>query len=176
MQIRLSPTGKTKAPSKAPSKAPKKASKKRETGVAASGPDHPTSTNVSSPVQAASRRRVEQKNNAQPELELHRNGYFRDDFVVDDDEDGSLDETDDESEDGFGPIREKGRSRSVPKRPLGPPITIDDKLERLNSIHRMVVENFLQNAKELSQKVSFPTLNISHGTVLKTIRSLLRRP
>lgn len=156
LQIRLSPTGKTKAPSKAPSKAPKEASKKRETGVAASGPDHPTSTNVSSPIQAASRRRVKQKSNAQPELELHRNGYFRDDFVVDDDEDGLLNDTDDESQDGFGPIREKGRSRSVLKRPLGPPITIDDKLERLNSIHRMVVDDFLQNAKELSQKVSFP--------------------
>ena len=152
LQIRLSPTGKTKAPSKAP----KKVSNKRETGVAASHPDHPTSTNVSSPIQAASRRRVKQKGSAQTELALHRNGYFGDNLVVDDNEDGLFNETEDGSEDGFGPIREKGQSRNVPKRPLGPPITIDDKLERLNPIHAMVVEDFLQNAKELSQKVNFP--------------------
>lgn len=152
LQIRLSPTGKTKAPSKAP----KKVSTKRETGVAASHPDYPTSTNVSSPIQAASRRRVKQKGSAQTELALHRNGHFGDNLVVDDNEDGSFNETEDGSEDGFGPIREKGQSRNVPKRPLGPPITIDDKLERLNPIHGMVVENFLQNAKELSRKVNFP--------------------
>ncbi len=148
LQIRLSPTGKTRDPNKAP----KKVSKKRETGVAASRPD-PTSTNVSSPVQAASLRRIKQRSNAQPRLDLHRNIHRHDDDVVDDDEDGSLNETDDESEDGFAPIREMGKSRRVSKRPLGPPITIDEKLEKLNSIHRMVVENFLQDAKELSQKV-----------------------
>lgn len=89
---------------------------------------------------------------------MHRNGYSCDDFVVNDDENGSLDETEDGSEDGFGfaPIREKGQSRGIPRKPLGPPITIDEKLERLNPIHEMVVENFLRNAKELSQKVSFP--------------------
>ena len=148
LQIRLSPTGKTKDPNRAP----KKASKKRETGVAASRPDYFTSTNVSSPVQEASRRRVKQQSGLEP----HRNDYSRDEFSVDYDEVGSFHETEDESEDGFGPIREKGQSRSVPKRPLGPPITIDEKLERLNEIHRDVVENFLQNAKELSQNVSFP--------------------
>lgn len=152
LQVRLSPTGKTKDPNKAP----KKVSKNRETGVAASRPDCPTSTNVSSPIQAASRRRVKHKKYAQPELELHRNVYCGEDFVVDDDEDGSFNATEDESEDGFGPIREKGQSRSVAKKPLGPPITIDEKLERLHIIHRMVVDDFLQNAKELSQKVSSP--------------------
>ena len=152
LQIRLSPpTGKAKDLNKAP----KKASTKRETGVAVSLSDCPASTNVSSPVQAASRRRVLQKKNPQPELELHRSVYCHDDFVVDDGEDGSFRETEDESEDGFSPIREKGQSRSVPKRPLGPPITIDEKLGRLHHIHRMVVEDFLQNAKDLSQKVSF---------------------
>lgn len=152
LQIRLSPSGKTKHSNQAP----KKASKKRETGVAASRPDLPTSTNVSSPIQAASRRRVKQKSDAQPELKLHGKVHSWNDIVVDDDDDGSFNGTGDESEDGFGPIREKGQSRNLPKRPLGPPITIDEKLERLNTIHRMVVEGFLQNAKELSQKVSLP--------------------
>ncbi len=122
--------------------------------MAASRLDCPTSTNVTSPLQAASKRRFKQNINAQPELELHRNVYGRDDSVPDDDEDSLFHETEDESEDGFDPIREKGQSRSVPKRSLGPPITIDEKLERLNSIHRMVVEDFLDNAKELSQKVN----------------------
>ena len=150
LQIRLSPSGKTKDLKNAS----KQISKKRETGVAASRLDYPTSTNVSSPVQAVSRRRVKQNGNAQPELKLHRNGYCHDDFVVDDNDDGPLLETEDESEDGFGPIREKEQSQNVSTRSLGPPITIDEKLERLNSIHRMVVEDFLQSAKELSQKVS----------------------
>ncbi len=122
--------------------------------MAASRLDCPTSTNVSSPLQAASKRRVKQNFNPQPELELRRNVYGRDDSVPDEDEDGPCHETEDESEDGFGPIREKGQSRSVSKRSLGPPITIDEKLERLNNIHRMVVEDFLNNAKELSQKVN----------------------
>lgn len=152
LQILLSPTGKTKNPKKA-SKNP---SKDRETGVAASRSDCPTSTNVSSPIPAASRRHVKQKSNAQPDLELHTNGYCLDDFVVDDNQDGSFNETEDESEDGFGPIREKGQSRVVTKRPLGPPITIDEKLERLPFIHRMVVDDFLRSAKDLSQKVSSP--------------------
>ena len=142
LQIRLSPKGKTKDPNKAS----KKASKKSESEV--------TSTNVSSPVQTASRRHIKQRSNAQTELELRKNGYYRDDFVVDDDEYGSFDGTEHESEDGFGPIREKGSSRGASKRPLGPPITIDEKLKKLNDIHRMVVDNFLQNARDLSQKVS----------------------
>lgn len=152
LQIRLSPSGKK---TRDPNNASKQTIKKRETGVAASRLDYPASTNVSSPVQAVSRRRVKQNTNAQPEPQIHKNGYCHDDFVVDDDDDeGPLLETEDESEDGFGPIREKEQSQNTSKRSLGPPITIDEKLERLNSIHRMVVEDFLQNAKELSQKVS----------------------
>ena len=150
LQIRLSPNGKISDPNRVTTHA----SNKRETGVAASRLDYPTSTNISSPIQAASRRRVKQKNSAQPELRFHKNGYCLDDFVVEDD-DGQFLETEDESEDGFGPIRDSKQSQSVLKRALGPPITIDEKLERLNAIHRMVVEDFLQNAKELSQKVSF---------------------
>lgn len=147
LQIRLSPTGKTKDPNKAQ----QKAIRKRETGVAASRPEYP-STNVSSPIQEASRRRIKQQSGLQP----HRNVKSHDDSAEEDDDDRTFHEKEDESEDGFGPIREKGQPRSVSKRPLGPPITIDEKLEMLNDIHRMVVEGFLTNAKELSQSVSFP--------------------
>ena len=135
LQIRVSPIGKTENPNKASRKAT----------------DGPTSTNVSSPVQAAARRRIKQNNQRDPGL--HKNTYSRDDFVVDDD-DGSFMETEDESEDGFDSIPVKGQTWGRAKKPLGPPITIDEKLERLNDIHRMVVEDFLENAKELSQKVT----------------------
>ena len=121
--------------------------------MAASRSDYPLSTNISSPIPAASRRRVKQKSNAQPNPQLHNNGYSRDDFVVDDDTDGPLLETEDESEDGFGPIRDKGQPRNLSRRSLGPPITIDEKLQRLNKIHRLVVDDFLDAAKDLSQKV-----------------------
>ncbi|KAK4695781.1 bloom syndrome protein, partial [Lecanoromycetidae sp. Uapishka_2] len=85
IQIRMSPTGKAKAPMKAPQKSSKKAPKKSGTGVAAAHPDYPASTNVSSPIQAASRRRVGHTAKATPEPGLYRNGYAQDGFVVDDD-------------------------------------------------------------------------------------------
>ena len=131
--------------------------------MAASRPD-PTSTNVSSPAQAISTRCVRQKNNAQPELELHRKVYSCDDFVANDDDDGSFHATRDESEDGFEPIRENRQSKSLRKRSLGPPITIDEKLERLNDVHQMVVEDFLRSAKDLSQKVRSPRHQLRQGT------------
>lgn len=145
----MSPTGKTK------SKAPKK---KRETGVVASHPDFPASTNVSSPVQAASRRRAKQTSKALPTLELHKYRYSRnDDFVASDDEnEGAVDEADNDSEEEFEPERVKGKVRSVSKRPLGPPITTDEKIERLNDIHQVVVEGFLSAAKDEGRRVSPP--------------------
>ena len=171
LQIRLSPTGKARELNKAP----KRAAKKRETGVAASRLDLPTSTNVSSPIQAVAKRHTKQKSIAQPMLQLHRNVYCEDDFVVDDDNDTPFDETEDESEDGFGPIREKGQSRSLSRRSLGPPITIDEKLERLHDVHRAVVEGFLRSAKELSHQVCSTILYINHGKVLKSVRSFSRK-
>ncbi len=142
----MSPTAKIK------SKAPRK---KRETGVAASHPDFPGSTNVSSPVQAASRRRAKQISKAAPTLELHKYRYSRnDDFVASDDEDeGAVNEADNDSEEEFEPERVKGKLRSA-KRTLGPPITTDEKIERLNNIHQMVVEGFLNTAKDEGRRVS----------------------
>jgi len=149
LQIRLSPTGKPKA---------KSVKKKRGTGVAASRPDYPASTNVSSPIQAASRRRAKQTAKSAATLDLHRYEYensLDDNFVVgDDEEDAVIETTEDEFEESFEPVRVKGKPRSVTKRPLGPPITIDEKIERLNRIHQIVVEDFLNTAKQQSQKVS----------------------
>lgn len=128
--------------------------KKRDTGVAAARSDYPTSTNVSSPVQAASRRRLKQVHKAEPATELHKIGYPRDDgFVASDGDDDDINDTEDDS-DGFESINVKGKSRSVAKKGLGPPITTDEKIDRLNPIHQIVVEDFLHNAKQHSQKVS----------------------
>ena len=80
---------------------------------------------------------------ATPEPDHYSNGYVQDGFVVGDD---------DES-DAFEPVREKGKSRSLSKRPLGPPITIDERIANLPQIHQMVVEDFLITARQQCQKV-----------------------
>ena len=135
IQIRVSPN----------SKIPKikKPIKNKGTGVAASRHEYPLSTNVSSPIQAASRRRIAQNKS---DMNPHSNGYSRDDFVV----------SDDEESDGFEPVRKAGKPRITRKRQLGPPITTDQKLEKLNSIHRLVVDDFVGQAKEESARVSHP--------------------
>lgn len=72
----------------------------------------------------------------------------------DEDEEGTVNESDDDSEDDFEPVRVKGKTRKVSRRPLGPPITTDEKIERLNDIHQMVVEEFLDIAKNECRNVS----------------------
>ena len=47
-----------------------------------------------------------------------------------------------------------GKPSKERKRKLGPPITGDGKLNGLNHIHLMVVEDFMAYAKEECQKVS----------------------
>ncbi len=121
--------------------------KKSGTHASAARSDYPTSTNVSSPIQAKSRRRAQQQNEG---VRTQRGYSIDDDFVVPDDEEVSPAESDD----GFEPLREVGKSRPVSKKHPGPPITVDEKMEGLNSIHRAVVEDFLIQAKEESKKVS----------------------
>ncbi len=145
IQIRVSPKSK-KAPADRPVK-------KRGTGVAASKHDCPLSTNISSPIQAASRRRIAQYSNPDPKPDSDSRGYLRDDFVVSDNNTDFLNDSDDDSDDAFEQVRGAGRPRNAKKRALGPPITTDDKLEKLNSIHREVVENFVSAAKDMSEKV-----------------------
>lgn len=82
---------------------------------------------------------------------MEENNNSDEDFVVADDE---MEEAQDDSEDGFEPLREAGTTRSTGKRQLGPPITTDEKLKSLNSIHLAVVEDFLFHAKKQSKKVS----------------------
>jgi len=140
----VSPKGKeprTKTTSKAATK---------RTGVAAAQREYPLSTNVSSPIQAISRRRVARPAHHDEESELHPNGYYRDSFVV---PDNDFDDDDYEDEE-FEPVRVAGRaSKKAARRGLGPPITVDEKMDSLNSTHRMVVEDFLTHATQECQRI-----------------------
>jgi bloom syndrome protein len=119
--------------------------------VAAPDPDYPLSTNVSSPIQARDQRRRRQAGTGGGGHVLHSNGYEKDGFVTSDGDDGQVEESDEEE--AFEPIREAGRPQRIRKRELGPPITTDEKMDRLNEAHRMVVEDFLVRARKECQKV-----------------------
>lgn len=93
---------------------------------------YPQSTLVSSPIQSAHDRRQ-----ARSQQRIKR---------VNDSS------TDDES-DGFEPLRVAGRSRNESGHAVGPPITIDQKMERLDHLHRAVVEDFEVTAKRYLQEV-----------------------
>jgi bloom syndrome protein len=152
LQVRISPRGKGKTQTKTKSK-----KVGNTTGVSRTMPELPMSTNVSSPIQAASKRKAHKPvGNA-----LHTNGYQRDNFVVSDpeDEDYAQEEDDDDESDafetiGFAPVREAGQSRpQKAARRLGPPIQSDGIMDRLDENHRMIVEDFVQHAKKKSQSL-----------------------
>jgi len=69
------------------------------------------------------------------DVELHSNGYERDDFVISDNDAELAEESEEEDEDAFEP---------------------DHKLERLNPTHRMVVDEFMVHAKRECEKVRYP--------------------
>ena len=119
--------------------------------MAAAHSDHPISTNVSSPVQAKSRRQYQQRLKGTRVQNVDADDYgTNDNVVVPDGEEGTCDE----SNDGFEPLREAGKPRKRSKRTLGPPILIDEQLDRLNIIHRAVVEDFFDHAKKKCTDVS----------------------
>jgi bloom syndrome protein len=93
----------------------------------------PQSTMVSSPVQAAQDRRLDRyQYTGAPAAHLSA----------------------DEDSDGFEPIRTTGKPRRANTREMGPPITSDQKLDRLDHMHRVVVEDFQEHAKIMLQDVS----------------------
>lgn len=113
------------------------------------------STMVSSPIQSASDRRQAR---AQKQRSVR------------------LDFSDDES-DGFEPIRESGKQRRQNGHELGPPITADEKMDRLDHLHRAVVEDFEVTAKRYLQDVSI-SVPVVRDVAMKTnnpSRLLLRR-
>ncbi len=90
------------------------------------------------------------------DVELYSNGYKRDDFVISDNDADPAEESEEDDEDAFEPIRQAGVVKSARQRQLGPPITVDHKLERLNPTHRMVVDEFMVHAKRECEKVRYP--------------------
>ena len=144
IQVRSLPSSKDKIPKKS-------LPKKRDTGVAASRPDYPTSTNVSSPVQAASRRKATKTIQSSPVHESQGNKYVKDGFVTSDD-DEYMDEADEDSE-GFEPVRRAGVTLAPRKRQLGPPITTDEKMASLNELHKDIVAMFVQEAERICNDI-----------------------
>ncbi|KAF4630535.1 hypothetical protein G7Y89_g7601 [Cudoniella acicularis] len=66
-----------------------------------------------------------------------------DDFVVDDDD-----------EEPFAPMRSTKRGRAeTPRDKLGPPITGDERLASLPELHRIVVHQFVDEAKALEERI-----------------------
>ncbi|KAL4869058.1 hypothetical protein BDV12DRAFT_88620 [Aspergillus spectabilis] len=91
----------------------------------------PESTNVSSPVQTANRRRL---------------AHYRHNAG-----DGESDS--DRDSDGFERIRVAGRKERNEKKQPGPPITQDHRFDRLDPLHKAVAEDFMVYAKNYCQDV-----------------------
>ncbi len=137
MQIRTTPR-----PPK--TKAPTKLGRKRAAAKA------PLSTNVSSPVQAAAKRKKPSK---AAQRTVVARGYQKDDFVVDDPDDYA-ESSEDDSSDAFAPILVAGQSRRQSTMALGPPITADASLEGLEEIHRDLVDSFVKTASKKAKDIS----------------------
>lgn len=155
LQVRVSPNGNKSVGRAGNGRA------NRAANISTSNIDHPQSTNVSSPVQQAVRRRNNQGRHVPGHVALRSNQYDDDGFVVSDDEGSYGSSTESE---GFEPVREPARKPEKAKRtaatapapaatPLGPPITTDDRVGKLKDVHRVVVEGFVEVAKKQGEKV-----------------------
>lgn len=127
IQVRLSPRGKSKAKPTEKAKKRKKVNASR-TGVKGPTDEQPASTNVSSPLQSRSAARVRRK-------------------VVGSDSEGE------EELDYFEPVRKAGVLRQPKIREMGPPITIDEKIAQLDDGHRLVLQEFVEKAREGVEKI-----------------------
>ena len=143
IQVRVSPNGKAA-----------KRSRAKEKGKLTSRRDYPQSTNVSSPVQAATTRRNIRKAKIPDRIDEDTDGDYDDDPVVDDH--GMMNcEPVYASEDAVESTRSLRKLRTRQRRQLGPPITIDEKIEGLNPTHRYVVDDFMVHATDECKKASF---------------------
>ncbi|KAF2176382.1 hypothetical protein K469DRAFT_645841 [Zopfia rhizophila CBS 207.26] len=136
----------------------KKSTKKRSAGGTTARLEYP-STNISSPVQAASKRRIQrfrydddEDDDYQEEgheARIHRHGgYKRDTFLV---PDNSFDTNDDE--DYFEPVREGKSSVSNKRKQLAPPITVDQRVAGLNDTQKDILEDFMRGAKDMAKRI-----------------------
>lgn len=150
LDVRLTPARTKTAPTKRAKKAKKDDMAAKTRGRA----EMPLSTNVSSPIQAATER-----NTAKRPIQTQRraNQYARDNFVVSDPEDDDYQECDEE-EDAFEFMendQSKPRRRTKPEanRKLGPPISSDEMMSRLSEVQQVAVDGFVESARRKSQKL-----------------------
>ena len=108
---------------------------------------------MSSPVQAATRRRIVQKAEVSDQLDLPFNSYSHNKLLLSDDE-ISIHNSDDESDDPRPQTRGLRAPYGQRKKRLGPPITTDEKIEGLNTTHRLVVDDFMVHATKECRQVS----------------------
>jgi bloom syndrome protein len=92
------------------------------------------STAVTSPLTPSSRGKQPAKQQYEEE----------DDFMAPDSED---------EEDAFEPMSARGRSKPNAVGILGPPITLDDRMAALPEIHRVLIHQFVDEAKKLEEKI-----------------------
>lgn len=145
MQVLASPAAKGKSKT-----APRKARKKGgATGVRAALDDYPASTNVSSPIQPRSKRNV-----ARPARTLE----------------SSEDDEGDQESDGFAPVKEYGAPRIQKKLRMGPPITKDRTLAKLDDAHQHVLGVFMEEARNAVQTI----MNRNNLQQRQVTNSLLR--
>jgi bloom syndrome protein len=150
MNVRMTPA-KAKAPAKKPKKAKQDAGWK-ETAGSRSRADMPLSTNVSSPIQAAEKRKTSRKPMRKGQ---HADEYERDGFVASDPEDDDYNDEDSDAFErmGFAPVRQKGMERVSKRREPGPRIQRDYAMDGLDPTHRDIVEAFVRDAKKMSTKL-----------------------
>ncbi|KAF4337054.1 hypothetical protein FBEOM_9043 [Fusarium beomiforme] len=126
----------------APKKAPKSRSKKGSKASAEDEVSNMPSTYVSSPVDRQKKKsrmiETDQGNTGQAPYSWEEAG-----FVVDDDDD---------YDDAFDNLPQYRPARP-PSRTPGPPISADTDMEDLDEIHRDMVENFVQEAKQIEEKI-----------------------
>jgi len=117
------------------------------TGVSAARNYHPLSTNVSSPIQTASKRRrariIDDEASDDEPNERHANGYAKDGFAV----------SDDNESDAFEPTNVIGIKRNGARRQLSERITSDVTMDQLSDKHRLIVEDFIVHAKQVCENI-----------------------
>ncbi|KAF2482025.1 P-loop containing nucleoside triphosphate hydrolase protein, partial [Neohortaea acidophila] len=109
-----------------------RAVKKAANASKKTAPALPLSTNVSSPLQFETARQQGKKAS-----------HYLD-----------ADEDDDDFSDAFEPIRIAKQPRRERVREMGPPITTDEKMANLNDMHRIVVDNFLVEARKIAKSIA----------------------
>ncbi|KAF7561746.1 hypothetical protein G7046_g2407 [Stylonectria norvegica] len=140
LDIQVTEGDKSAIPTKAKPKKPTKKKAKEQEALAVQ------STYVSSPIDRRRRRtRVADSDDETPSMTRH--GYAKNGFVIDDNE---MDEEDEEE--CFEQLP-KHRPAKPPARTLGPPISIDERLQALPEIHQDIIHGFVREARKLEEHI-----------------------